>query len=437
MQDHPVVSAAQRQHLVERAIERGARQGAPDRPTDAARRARYRLTCLFALVAAATATPACTTQFSPSSPRDAGRDGGTDDAGADARTDAAGQMDAGCGNGVADPGEACDGLDLGGQTCMALGFGDGTLQCDSACALDTHLCVNDPACVGSCSSCSGQATEASCTAEAGCSWSGPACGGTCAACDQLTSQGPCDSQGGCSWVTGGCAGACQGCSTLADQSSCLLQRGCSWGHACTGTPTPCAQRDQSSCTDGCSWDPEGPCTGDAVCWHMTTQITCEETGHCSWTGSDCTGSTMGSIDLCGPITSPSRCNSDTSGDCSWDATGPCSGTPTPCAGRPDYTCANGCTLPPSSCSGSCQGCATLTSETLCAGQLGCAWTQGDICQGACDPCAGEGSQGACDGQQGCAWQPAGSCDGACTPCETYPAEDACGQQPGCHWYAGR
>jgi cysteine-rich repeat protein len=54
---------------------------------------------------------------------------------------------AGCGDGVADPGELCDGVDLGGESCASQGFASGTLRCDSSCSsFDTTECVE--ACCG-------------------------------------------------------------------------------------------------------------------------------------------------------------------------------------------------------------------------------------------------------------------------------------------------
>lgn len=46
-----------------------------------------------------------------------------------------------CGNGVAEDDEACDGADLGGQTCVSAGFASGEVACDASCALDTSACV--------------------------------------------------------------------------------------------------------------------------------------------------------------------------------------------------------------------------------------------------------------------------------------------------------
>ncbi|HEX6903007.1 MAG TPA: S8 family serine peptidase [Thermoanaerobaculia bacterium] len=47
-----------------------------------------------------------------------------------------------CGNGVIEAGEACDGVNLGGQTCQTFGFNSGTLTCNVNCTLNTSACVN-------------------------------------------------------------------------------------------------------------------------------------------------------------------------------------------------------------------------------------------------------------------------------------------------------
>jgi hypothetical protein len=46
-----------------------------------------------------------------------------------------------CGDGVIGAGEACDGMLLGGEDCLSLGFASGTLACDASCAFDTSGCV--------------------------------------------------------------------------------------------------------------------------------------------------------------------------------------------------------------------------------------------------------------------------------------------------------
>lgn len=48
-------------------------------------------------------------------------------------------VQSGCGDGVVDPGEACDGENLGDEDCASRGFEAGVLACD-ACAFDTSAC---------------------------------------------------------------------------------------------------------------------------------------------------------------------------------------------------------------------------------------------------------------------------------------------------------
>ena len=47
----------------------------------------------------------------------------------------------GCGDGVRDPGEDCDGGDLGGQACGDFGLVDGVLACAADCTIDTTGCL--------------------------------------------------------------------------------------------------------------------------------------------------------------------------------------------------------------------------------------------------------------------------------------------------------
>ena len=45
-----------------------------------------------------------------------------------------------CGNGVMEGGELCDGAQLGGQTCMGLGYDVGPLACTGSCTFDASMC---------------------------------------------------------------------------------------------------------------------------------------------------------------------------------------------------------------------------------------------------------------------------------------------------------
>ena len=71
-----------------------------------------------------------------------------------------------CGNNVKESGEACDGNDLGGQTCASQGFSGGTLTCNGDCSLNTSACV---ACQSSGSSCTsnGECCSGSCKGKTG------------------------------------------------------------------------------------------------------------------------------------------------------------------------------------------------------------------------------------------------------------------------------
>lgn len=72
-----------------------------------------------------------------------------------------------CGNGVREGGEACDGGDLGGQTCTSQGFpGGGTLSCNANCTLNTNACL---LCQGTGTSCTsnGQCCSGRCRGRSG------------------------------------------------------------------------------------------------------------------------------------------------------------------------------------------------------------------------------------------------------------------------------
>jgi hypothetical protein len=61
-----------------------------------------------------------------------------------------------CGNGQIDQGEDCDGGNLGGQSCVDLGFDGGVLACDpTICVFDTSGCMDMPSneCDNNCNGC--------------------------------------------------------------------------------------------------------------------------------------------------------------------------------------------------------------------------------------------------------------------------------------------
>ncbi|WP_106394954.1 hypothetical protein [Enhygromyxa salina] len=46
-----------------------------------------------------------------------------------------------CGNGMLDPGEPCDGVNLNGETCQSLGYDGGVLACTPGCQINTDGCL--------------------------------------------------------------------------------------------------------------------------------------------------------------------------------------------------------------------------------------------------------------------------------------------------------
>ena len=89
---------------------------------------------------ACSTTPACTPETCGNNIDDDG-DGRFDCADSDCAEDPS-CGGAKCGNASIDPGEDCDGANLGGRTCITQGFKTGVLACKS-CAIDTELCSND------------------------------------------------------------------------------------------------------------------------------------------------------------------------------------------------------------------------------------------------------------------------------------------------------
>jgi hypothetical protein len=51
-----------------------------------------------------------------------------------------------CGDGLRAPSEACDGDDLGGQSCASRGYAGGELRCDTSCAFDPSACEAPATC---------------------------------------------------------------------------------------------------------------------------------------------------------------------------------------------------------------------------------------------------------------------------------------------------
>ena len=118
-----------------------------------------------------------------------------------------------CGNGQLDPGEDCDGGNLGGATCSSEGFFGGTLACTSSCTFDTSACTNcgnevvDPG-----ETCDGSALGGATCTSLGCSGGALLCNATCSGYDKSL---------------------CTGCPACNDNGLCEV------GEDCNGCPNDC------------------------------------------------------------------------------------------------------------------------------------------------------------------------------------------------------
>jgi hypothetical protein len=193
-----------------------------------------------------------------------------------------------CGDDAAEGTEVCDGTDLGGQTCVGLGFDVGTLACQADCgAFDTSSCVDF---AGDCCAANGTVgcddagcTAAICAADPTCcgvSWGAgcaaaavlePACqdvGGSCPACGDDVTEGTevCDGTdvGGQDCIGLGFDGgtlSCQSDCSALDPSTC---RDIGFGD-CLSAPPGVACLPQEQCITDLAVPPtQGVCT-DPLC----------------------------------------------------------------------------------------------------------------------------------------------------------------------------
>jgi hypothetical protein len=73
--------------------------------------------------------------------------GATDSSGSSTTHEDDASYDPVCGDGIVEGDEVCDGDDLGGQTCVGVGFDGGSLACLGDCSgFDTSSCTTDPFC---------------------------------------------------------------------------------------------------------------------------------------------------------------------------------------------------------------------------------------------------------------------------------------------------
>ena len=114
--------------------------------------------------------------------------GGTLACNADCTFDVLGCDEYMCGNNVAEPGEDCDGTDLAGGTCESVGLSGGDLSCDPSCNYDAAACCNDLCEDAGTSVCAGDVVQACTLQPSGCN--------TVASTDCTVNDDVCDDSGG-------------------------------------------------------------------------------------------------------------------------------------------------------------------------------------------------------------------------------------------------
>ncbi len=344
--------------------------------------------------------PGTGTDGGPGTDGSVGTDGGTG-------TDGGPTM--GCGDGVKNGTEACDGTDLGGATCAALGFIGGTLRCDADCNYDTSGCsscgdgtkdegeecdgrdLGDATCTSLGFSGGVLGCRADCTLDpAGCERD--TCGNGTIEGDEACDDGNRDNDDGCS-------------------AACTIEPG--W--SCPSAGMPCEQLcgngavdEGEACDDGNDRGGDGcsaTCTVEAGWECPTAGMPCQRlcgNGRID-EGEECDGSDFGMV-TCegrgfggGTLRCTSSCTIDTSGcsscgDGSVDPGEECDGTNLAghtCSTRGftggTLSCRDDCTFDTSMCTGcgdgtiqdgeECDGMdlggATCASEGFLGGTLGC------------------------------------------------------------------
>lgn len=138
---------------------------------------------------------------------DAVQRGGTLRCNADCTFDVSGCTLASCGNGIAEDGEACDGADLRDRSCSDVGFVGGDLACKTDCVYDVASCCMDTCPMAGVSECLGDVLRECAPGPSGClAWQVTDCAAADEICDDSAAP-TCTCVDRCTQGDGRCAGA--------------------------------------------------------------------------------------------------------------------------------------------------------------------------------------------------------------------------------------
>lgn len=292
----------------------------------------------------------------------------------------------GCGSGVIDDGEQCDGSDLGGQTCEGLGYDGGILACNSECTLDASgctLCGNGIR-EGD-EECDGIELGGSACSDLGCTGGTPSCTAACILDDSACSGCPvCDFDGTCETdencidcpedcISSSAAACGNGTCDSANGEDCVncpqdcrgKQSGKPSNRYCCGAGggTGAVSCSDSWCNSGewiCRDVPGDPsCCGNLSCEGIENSFNCEiDCGAPPFCGDGtCDGgedSCSCDVDCGGHPSTESTCSDGVDDDC--DGFTDCNDSD--CAWAPECSCAPldaSCTVAGDCCSNKCKG----------------------------------------------------------------------------------
>jgi cysteine-rich repeat protein len=201
-----------------------------------------------------------------------------------------------CGNNIREGTEACDGVALGGETCISQGFTGGTLKCKADCTFDTSSCTAAP--ITQCGNGKIEGTE---QCDDGNTVSGDGC-------DSL-----CKAETG--WSCTGGAGALSTCTAICGNNNTKGNELCDGtdlaGETCisqgfTGGTLKCKADCSDYNTSGCTAAPGGPTA--SVCGNNATE-TGEDCDVTDMTGETCISQGF----IGGTLACNADCTFDTSG----------------------------------------------------------------------------------------------------------------------------